>query len=150
LTFLASSGLTTSIHCPCYCTVYIYIRLCDSIWFEYKWICAGFLLFVYVHISVGNKIIKTRTGGLKSNWPVSQRYIYMSVHTQDMDFSRHMSWSFICSVISFEKWLFVFILISMELWNIVFHNIDLDLRTPYISWLHCIVGILKEGYGYGV
>ena len=102
MTFLASSGLTTSIHCPCYCTVYIYIRLCDSIWFEYKWICAGFLLFVYVHISIGNKIIKTRTGGLKSNWPVSQRYICMSIYTQDMDFPRH-----ICHGLLYVQWFHV-------------------------------------------
>jgi hypothetical protein len=130
LTFLASSGLTTSINCPCYCTVYIYIRLCDSIWSEYKWICAGFFIVCLCPYFRWKWNYQYKNRRVKIQFLVSQRYICMSVHTQDMDFSRHMSWSFICSVISFEKWLFVFILISMELWNIVFHNIDLDLRTP--------------------
>ena len=51
-TFLVGSHLTTTIHWPWYCIVYIRVAIkhCDSVW--------PILLFVYICFSVGNPVFQ--------------------------------------------------------------------------------------------
>jgi hypothetical protein len=74
--------------------LFIFVLICGL--FEWKRKCADFLLFVYICIAVGDLVIK------KGCWdPIcmfNPATFFVPVPSQNLDFQRHMSWSFLCSV----------------------------------------------------
>ena len=81
----------TNIHWPRYCTVHVYVfiifvTVCGV--FEWKRICAGFQLFGYICIVIGDHI--SRRDGDPIN--VLPRHMFVPVSNQE--FQRHISWTF--------------------------------------------------------
>jgi hypothetical protein len=73
----------TNIHWPRYCTVHVYVfiifvTVCGV--FEWERICAGFQLFDYICIVIGDHI------------NVLPRHMFVPVSNQE--FQRHLSWTF--------------------------------------------------------
>ena len=61
--------------------------------FECKQICAGFSSFAYMCIAIGDPGMKR--GGLESHYAIYPGHICMPDPSQDLDFQRYLSWSFV-------------------------------------------------------
>ena len=95
--------MTTSTYWPCYCIVqrYVVIHFCDSMWFVrvesyLRWIC-----FYHLFISVFPLEIQVSLTAL------TPPHFYSC---PGLDFQRHMSWSFLSSMIWGERWLLVLLI----------------------------------------
>ena len=80
------------------CTVHVFVILIVCDFFEWIRICAGFSSFVIICIVVVDldPVIKRGRFGVPLTgltW-----HIFVHVPSQDLDFQRHMSWSFLSSV----------------------------------------------------
>jgi hypothetical protein len=78
------------------CTVHVFVILIVCDFFEWIRLCADFSSFVIICIVVGDldPVIKRGVFGV----PLTALAWHIFVHVQDLDFQRHMSWSFLSSV----------------------------------------------------
>ena len=70
--------------------MFLFIPLCDSMWFfssenEYAQV---FVLLVHICIPVGDSVVKKKK--LRSHLPVYSRHMFVSLPRQDLAFQRHM------------------------------------------------------------
>ena len=105
----ASIQLTTSIQSHCYCTVYVVIHCCDSVWcFSVEVNLRKLFIVCFIDDAVRDPIVVSERGDIAVTG--LNRHICMLAQSQDFVFQCLMSWSFLCSVIWGQRWLFVLLI----------------------------------------
>ena len=90
--------------------------------------------------SVEDQVIKREERCDHINRFKSAKFLCLSKN-QDLDFQRHMSCSFLCSMIWGQRWLFV-LLVLVELLTITFLNFILYNRsTTIVEYVHLVGGV---------